>query len=93
MVFSGHVHQSPFVKDGSWVDRIGTTWVFNVGYQFGAPPAHIIFDTEKDEAVWLSAAGFQSVRFNEALERPLRRLPTPPDWLTSQDPVGGRSPT
>jgi Icc-related predicted phosphoesterase len=92
MVFSGHVHQSPFVKDGSWVDRIGTTWVFNVGYQFGAPPAHIIFDTEKDEAVWLSAAGFQSIRFNEALERPLRRLPTPPGWLTSQDPVGGQSP-
>ena len=92
MVFSGHVHQSPFVKDGSWVDRIGTTWVFNVGYQFGAPPAHIIFDTEKDEAVWLSAAGFQSIRFNEVLERPLRLLPTPPDWLTSQDPVGGQSP-
>jgi Icc-related predicted phosphoesterase len=92
MVFSGHVHQSPFVKDGSWVDRIGTTWVFNVGYQFGAPPAHIIFDTEKDEAVWLSAAGFQSIRFNEVLERPLRRLPTPPDWLTSQDPVGDQSP-
>ena len=23
IVFCGHVHQSPFVKDGSWVDRIG----------------------------------------------------------------------
>ncbi len=27
MVLSGHVHQSPFVKDGSWVDQIGPTWV------------------------------------------------------------------
>ena len=92
MVFSGHVHQSPFVKDGSWVDRIGNTWVFNVGFQFGAPPAHIIFDTEKDEAVWLSAAGFQSVQFSQPLERPLRRLATPPAWVTLQDPASGQNP-
>ena len=46
IVFSGHVHQSPFVKDGSWVDRIGATWVFNAGQQFGASPTHIIIDTE-----------------------------------------------
>lgn len=83
MVFSGHVHQSPFVRDGSWVDRIGKTWVFNVGQQFGAPPAHIIFDTQKDEAVWLSAAGFQAVHFDQPLERPLPRLATPPAWVTS----------
>ena len=92
MVFSGHVHQSPFIKDGSWVDRIGDTWVFNVGQQFGAPPAHIIFDTEKEEAVWLSAAGFQSIRFDQPLVRPLQKLATPPAWLTSQDPAGGQSP-
>jgi Icc-related predicted phosphoesterase len=92
MVFSGHVHQSPFVKDGSWVDRIGDTWVFNVGFQFGAPPAHIIFDTEKDEAVWLSAAGFQSIQFSQPLERPLRRLATPPAWVTLQDRAGGPNP-
>jgi Icc-related predicted phosphoesterase len=92
MVFSGHVHQSPFVKDGSWVDRIGDTWVFNVGFQFGAPPAHIIFDTDKDEAVWLSAAGFQSIQFSQPLERPVRRLATPPAWVTSQDQAGGPNP-
>jgi len=92
MVFSGHVHQSPFVKDGSWVDRIGDTWVFNVGFQFGAPPAHIIFDTKKDEAVWLSAAGFQAIQFSQPLERPLRRLATPPAWVTLQDPAGGPNP-
>jgi Icc-related predicted phosphoesterase len=92
MVFSGHVHQSPFIKDGSWVDRIGDTWVFNVGQQFGAPPAHIIFDTEKDEAVWLSAAGFQSIRFDQPLKRPLPRLATPPAWVTLQDPASGQNP-
>ncbi len=92
MVFSGHVHQSPFVRNGSWVDRIGATWVFNVGQQFGAPPAHIVFDTDKEEAVWMSAAGIQSVRFDQPLERPLPRLAMPPDWFMSRDPAGGQNP-
>ncbi|HEX9866994.1 MAG TPA: phosphohydrolase, partial [Candidatus Tectomicrobia bacterium] len=72
--------------------RIGDTWVFNVGQQFGAPPAHIIFDTEEEEAVWLSAAGFQSIQFSQPLVRPLQKLATPPAWLTLQDPASGRSP-
>ena len=59
IVLSGHVHQSPFVKDGSWVDRIGPTWVFNAGQQFGAPPTHIIIDTDVGEALWFSSAGNQ----------------------------------
>ena len=66
MVLSGHVHQSPFVKDGSWVDRIGPTWVFNTGQQFGAPPAHIIIDTDAGEALWFSSAGNQYVRLDRA---------------------------
>ena len=37
MVISGHVHQSPFIPDGSWFDRLGTTWVFNTGLQHGRP--------------------------------------------------------
>ena len=74
IVLSGHVHQSPFVKDGSWVDRIGPTWVFNAGQQFGAPPAHIIIDTEVGEALWFSSAGNQYIRFSEPLERPVPRL-------------------
>ena len=40
MVISGHVHQSPFIPDGSWFDRLGGTWVFNAGLQAGRPPAH-----------------------------------------------------
>ncbi|MCJ7527113.1 MAG: metallophosphoesterase [Methyloceanibacter sp.] len=85
IVLSGHVHQSPFVKDGSWVDRIGPTWVFNAGQQFGAPPAHIIIDTEADEALWFSSAGNQFVRLGAALERPVPKLQSLPSWLKAED--------
>jgi Icc-related predicted phosphoesterase len=86
MVLSGHVHQSPFVKEGSWVDRICSTWVFNAGQQFGAPPAHIVLDTAANEAVWFSAAGIQGVRLSSTLDRPVPRLESIPDWLRAADP-------
>jgi Icc-related predicted phosphoesterase len=85
IVFSGHVHQSPFIRDGSWVDRIGSTWVFNAGHQFGAPPAFIIVDTDAVEAVWFSAAGRQFVRLGEPLTRPVAKLETIPEWLRAGD--------
>jgi Icc-related predicted phosphoesterase len=85
IVLSGHVHQSPFVKEGSWVDRIGDTWVFNAGQHPGAPPAHVIIDTEAGEAFWFSAAGNQVVRLVGPLERPLKRLEALPDWLRASD--------
>ena len=93
MVFSGHVHQSPFVKEGSWVDRIGPTWVFNAGQQFGAPPTHIVIDTEEEVALWFSAAGNQFVRLDEPLERPVPRLEAPPPWLKAADrpPLPGQT--
>ena len=81
IVFSGHIHQSPFVSNGSWVDRIGNAWCFNAGHQFGSPPAYIAFDTELNEAVWVSAMGVQSVRLGEALQRPIPPLRSLPDWL------------
>jgi Icc-related predicted phosphoesterase len=88
IVMSGHVHQSPFVQDGSWVDRIGPTWVFNAGHQFGAPPAHIVIDTEVDQALWFSAAGNQFVKLGEPLERPVAKLAAMPEWLTVADRPG-----
>jgi Icc-related predicted phosphoesterase len=81
IVLSGHVHQSPFVREGSWVDRIGPTWVFNAGHQYGAPPAHVIMDTDAGEALWFSAAGNQYVRLDQPLERPVPMLAGIPDWL------------
>ena len=74
MVLSGHIHQSPFKRDGSWVDRIGDTWVFNPGRQIGPVPTQIIIDTEKREAIWASLAGVEVVALDQALQRPLREL-------------------
>lgn len=81
IVLSGHVHQSPFIKDGSWFDRLGDTWVFNVGQQFGRPPAHIMLDLENEKAYWFSAAGEQSIDLGRPLQRPAENLEAFPDWL------------
>ncbi|MDG2306633.1 MAG: metallophosphoesterase [Candidatus Binatia bacterium] len=61
VVLCGHIHQSPFRKGGSWVDRIGSTWVFNAGKQIGPVPCHIVFDTEDGSATWHSLAGSEIV--------------------------------
>lgn len=83
IVVAGHIHQAPFVKDGSWADRIGATWVFNAGHQFGAPPAFIVLDTTAGEAVWISAMGVETVRLDAPLRRPIGLLKTPPEWFSS----------
>jgi Icc-related predicted phosphoesterase len=74
MVLTGHIHQSPFKPDGSWVDRIGATWVFNPGRQIGPVPTQVIIDTDKGEAIWLSLAGAQRVGLAEPLQRPVEEL-------------------
>jgi Icc-related predicted phosphoesterase len=61
LVFSGHIHNSPFYAEGSWVDQIGKTWVFNPGKQIGASPSYIALDLEAMSAEWISLEG-QSVR-------------------------------
>jgi len=83
IVLSGHVHQSPFIRDGSWFDQLGATWVFNAGHQFGRPPAHIVLDIAAGKAFWLSAAGEQVIDLNAPLRRPAAELAVAPAWLTS----------
>jgi Icc-related predicted phosphoesterase len=61
IVLSGHIHNSPFYAEGSWIDRIGTTWVLNPGRQIGPCPAHICLDLEKTTAEWTST-GDRSIR-------------------------------
>jgi Icc-related predicted phosphoesterase len=61
IVLSGHIHNSPFYAEGSWVDRIGKTWVFNPGKQIGACPAYIALDLDAMTAEWISLEG-KSVR-------------------------------
>jgi len=57
LVLSGHIHNAPFYAEGSWIDRIGNTWVFNPGRQIGPVPAHIEFDLEALQARWMSLEG------------------------------------
>jgi Icc-related predicted phosphoesterase len=81
MVLTGHIHQSPFKKDGSWVDRIGKTWVFNAGRQTGPVPCHIVINTEVEEALWLSLAGGETVFLNQSLLWSRTELTALPGWL------------
>lgn len=83
IVVSGHVHQSPFVHDGSWFDRLGQTWVFNAGRQYGRPPTHIVLDLDERKAFWMSAAGDEYVSLDAPLQRPAAPIEIAPGWLTS----------
>jgi hypothetical protein len=83
MVISGHVHQSPFIPDGSWFDRLGDTWVFNAGLQAGRPPVYIVIDIDDGAAFWLAAGDAQYIDLNAPLRRPAAPVDHPPAWLTS----------
>jgi predicted MPP superfamily phosphohydrolase len=61
MVLSGHIHNAPFFEAGSWVDRIGRTWVFNTGRQIGPQPTSLTIDLDAMSAEW-NSAGERSVR-------------------------------
>lgn len=87
MVISGHVHQSPFIPDGSWFDRLGDTWVFNTGLQPGRPPVYIVLDIDEGAAFWLSAGEAQCIDLNAPLQRPAAAIADPPAWLTSLDRI------
>jgi Icc-related predicted phosphoesterase len=52
LVLSGHIHNAPFVSQGSWIDRIGRTWVFNPGKQIGPFPTCLVFDLERMRVEW-----------------------------------------
>lgn len=57
IVLSGHIHNAPFYPDGSWIDRIGKTWIFNPGRQIGPRPTSIVLDLEAMTAEWVSLEG------------------------------------
>ncbi len=81
LVLSGHVHQSPFTKDGSWADRIGATWVFNAGHQIGPAPSHIVVDTSQPGAFWCSLAAIEQTPLTATASRPYPPVVDPPAWL------------
>lgn len=78
MVFSGHIHNAPFYADGSWVGRMGKTWVFNPGRQPGPCPTHLAIDLENLTVSWISAEGAE-----------VRQLATPAELSDSSTAVAG----
>jgi hypothetical protein len=55
IVLSGHMHNAPFYPQGSWIDRISDTWVYNPGREPGPIPTHLNLDLEAMSAEWISA--------------------------------------
>jgi hypothetical protein len=92
LVFCGHVHTSPFCPGGSWVDRIGPTWVFNAGYQIGPTPAYVVIDTKEDAIMWFSTTRREYARLGEELARPVEALADVPAWFTASDRILAQSP-
>lgn len=58
-VLCGHIHQAPFAPDGSWVDRVGSTLVFNPGKQTGSTPTWVEIDLAAQRAAWHSMTGIE----------------------------------
>ena len=59
-VLCGHIHEAPFKTGGSWIDRVGETWLFNAGRQIGDVPARIEIDFTQQSARWVSLAGMEA---------------------------------
>jgi Icc-related predicted phosphoesterase len=87
MVISGHVHQSPFIADGSWFDRLGNSWVFNTGRQPGRPPTQIVLQIDDSKAFWLGDGEAQQIDLNAPLRRPAAPISVPPPWLIFLDRI------
>jgi hypothetical protein len=92
LVFSGHVHTSPFCQGGSWVDRIGTTWVFNAGYQIGPIPAYVVIDTKEDTIMWFSTARRELAVLGASPTHSVQKLAEVPAWFRASDQILGQSP-
>jgi Icc-related predicted phosphoesterase len=57
LVLCGHIHNAPFIRNGSWIDRLGRTWVFNPGKQIGPCPTYLAFDLDQMSVEWVSLEG------------------------------------
>lgn len=66
LVLSGHIHNAPFYPDGSWIDRLGDTWVINPGRQIGPEPSCVTLDFEQMSAHWLSVESSETQLLNQA---------------------------
>lgn len=69
MILGGHIHNAPYHLDGSWVDCIDGTWVFNGGRQIGGIPAFTVLEMDRGRAVWISNEEVEQVILQEPLKR------------------------
>lgn len=81
IVLTGHIHEAPFTDDGSWVDRIDSTWIFNSGRQRGSYPPHIVIDIQKQSALWCTPENTQRVALDQPLQCPPEAVTEIPVWL------------
>ncbi|MES2635573.1 MAG: metallophosphoesterase [Pseudomonadota bacterium] len=58
-VLCGHIHEAPHRNGGSWVDKVGDTWLFNAGNQIGDVPARIEIDFDAALALWITMEGVE----------------------------------
>ncbi len=65
LVLSGHIHNAPFYAEGSWVDQLGKTWVFNPGKQPGERPTFLVIDLDRMTVDWISAEEQDERKLNE----------------------------
>jgi len=91
LVFSGHVHTSPFCQGGSWIDKIGPTWVFNAGYQIGPVPAYVVIETGRDAIMWFSTGRREEASAGESPAHSVRALAEVPAWFTASDQILGQT--
>ncbi|ADE55620.1 metallophosphoesterase family protein [Coraliomargarita akajimensis] len=54
LVLGGHIHNAPYLADGSWIDLIGHTWCLNSGLQLGQVPSFTVWEIPDDRLVWIS---------------------------------------
>jgi Icc-related predicted phosphoesterase len=65
LVLCGHIHQAPYVTGGGWVERRGSTLLFNSGHQTGPVPAHVRLDLGGGTARWWSFQDSGEVSFDD----------------------------
>ena len=64
LVLSGHIHNAPFYAAGSWIDRLGKTWIFNPGRQIGPWPTCLSIDLDNMTVAWTSIEGAEQRELN-----------------------------
>ncbi len=69
LILGGHIHNAPFVRNGSWIDQMEDTFLFNSGRQIGGVPTFTLIDTEAENAKWISIENAEQADLRGTLQR------------------------